>query len=126
MLWFRSGAPEISGRVMLKGTPPPEIQIALDPTSAKLRPKGYTTRHYLVSPSGGVANVFVWIKAGLSNHTFRAATESVAMEFRDAQLEPYVMGVLTNQSVRFASSDPRPRSLCSQTLLAALISTRWP
>jgi len=105
-LLFRTGRPEISGRVTLKGTPPAEIQIVLDPTSAKLRPNGLTTRHYLVSPKGGLANVFVWIKSGLTNYNSGAATEPVVMEFRGARLEPYVIGVLTNQPVRFASSDP--------------------
>jgi len=87
-LLFFTGAPEISGRVTLKGTPPAEIQIVLDPTSAKLRPNGLTTRHYLVSPNGGLANVFVWIKSGLTNYNSGAATEPVMMELSAAPTAP--------------------------------------
>jgi hypothetical protein len=97
---------EMSGQVTLKGTPPPEIQINLDPASTKLRPNGLTTRHYLVSSNGGLANVFVYIKGGLSNHTFAAPTEPVLMEFRGVQFEPYLIVVWTNQAVRFRNGDP--------------------
>lgn len=99
-------AGEISGKVTLNGTPPAEIKITLDATSAKLRPNGLTTRHYVVSSNGGLANVFVCIKAGLSNCAFKPSTNPVAMEFRGAQFEPYVIAVWTNQPVRFRNNDP--------------------
>lgn len=103
---LRAGAPEISGRVMLVGTPPAEIRIVLDPSSAKLRPNGLTTRHYVTSPGGGLGNVFVWIKSGVSSHTSPAAKDPVHMEIRGAQFEPYVVAVRTNHPVRFSSQDP--------------------
>jgi hypothetical protein len=107
IVWcLRQGQPEISGRVALRGTPPPEIQIKLDRFSATLQPNGLTTRHYLVSSNGGLANVFVWIRAGVSNHTARPATTPAVMEYRGAQLMPYVLGVQTNVTVWLRSSDP--------------------
>ena len=96
----------LEGRVILKGTPPPEIQVQLDAASAKLRPHGLTTRHYLVSSNGGLANVSVWIKSGLSNYTPKPVPDRPVMEFRSSQLEPYVLGVRTNQPARFRNTDP--------------------
>jgi hypothetical protein len=107
VVWsMRHAQPEISGRVTLQGTPKPEIKIPLDPASAKLQPNGLTTRHYLVSSNGGLANVFVWIRAGLSNHPTRPTTAPVVMEYRGAQLMPYVLGVQTNVPVWIRNGDP--------------------
>ena len=49
----RAADPEITGKVTLKGTPPAEIPIQLDPVSARIYPKGLATRHYVVAPDGG-------------------------------------------------------------------------
>src|SRR5688572_26003386 len=106
VLCIRQAQPAIVGRVSLQGTPKPEIRITLDPLSATLQPNGLTTRHYLVSSNGGLANVFVWIRAGLSNHTARPTTAPVVMEFRGAQLMPFVLGVQTNVPVWIRNGDP--------------------
>src|SRR4030095_12096025 len=57
-------AAELSGKVTLKGTPPPETKIAtMDPTCGKLNNNQLpTTRHYVTSSDGGLANVWVFIK----------------------------------------------------------------
>ena len=57
-------AAEISGKVKLTGTPPPEKQIPLDAACGKASPNGLTTRHYVVSADKGLANVFVYLKEG--------------------------------------------------------------
>ena len=110
LAWLQSGCrraePEIIGRVVLQGTPLPEININLDPTSARLRPNGLTTRHYLVSSNGGLANAFVYIKAGLSNWTAGLPATPAIMEYRGMQFEPYVIGVRVNQPVRLRNADP--------------------
>jgi hypothetical protein len=98
--------PVIEGRVVFQGTPPREIPIQFDAASARLRPNGLTTRHYVVSSKGGLANVFVWIKSGLSNETWQPAREAAVIEFRGAQFEPYVVAVRTNQVVTFRNGDP--------------------
>jgi hypothetical protein len=130
-MWcLRQAQPEISGRVTLQGTPRPEIKIQLDPASAKLRPNGLTTRHYLVSSNGGLANVFVWIRAGLSNHPARPATTPVVMEYRGAQLMPFVVAVQTNVPVWIRNGDPllhnahtRPRASGSYEMNFAMAGT---
>src|SRR6266540_2259044 len=54
----------VSGRVLLRGTPPPErvIEMTADCAAAQERPP--TTRHYTVDRDGGLANVFVVIRSG--------------------------------------------------------------
>ena len=116
-LFLRQRQPGILGRVVLKGIPPPEFAIKLDAASAKLRPNGLTTRHYLVSPDRGLANVFVSIKEVEGKEAFErppvkrswlretSSPPPVVVEFRSAQLEPYVVGVRTGQSIWFQNTD---------------------
>src|SRR6266699_4705302 len=68
-----SGA-DITGKVTLKGTPKPEITIdmAADPKCGSLHTTPITTRHYLVDKDGGLANVFVYVKSGLTEKNFPA------------------------------------------------------
>jgi len=71
-----SGA-DITGKVVLKGTPKPEITIDMtpDPKCGALHSTPVTTRHYLVDKDGGLANVFVYLKSGLTPKNFPAPAE---------------------------------------------------
>lgn len=98
-------AAEVSGKVTLKGTPPPERKIEFDETCGKLHDKDVTTRHFVVGKENGLANVFVYIKSGLEGKTFSAPTEAPVLDQQGCQYEPYVMGVMTNQKFKIQNSD---------------------
>ena len=60
------GSAQISGEVWLTGKPPPETVIRFEGTtcgSLHLEPR--STRHYLVTEDGRLANVFVYVKEGI-------------------------------------------------------------
>lgn len=92
-----ASAAGVSGRVVLRGTPPPEkpIQMTSDCAAAQKSPP--TTRHYVVNPEGGLANVFVTIRSGLERRTFPTPTNAVVMECVACQLQPYVVAVQVGQ-----------------------------
>jgi hypothetical protein len=99
------GAADLSGKVKLKGTPPPEITIQMDAVCGKLHPKPVTTRHYVVGQDNGLANVFVYIKQGVSK-TPPPAGEPPLLDQVNCIYEPYVMGVVTGQKINIKNSDP--------------------
>lgn len=99
-------AAEISGRVTLKGTPPPEKKIEFDATCGKLHTKDAFTRHHVVSADGGLANVFVYLKEGPAGKTYAPVTEKPILDQKNCFYEPYVMGVMTNQTFKVRNSDP--------------------
>ncbi len=103
-LQFGSAA-EISGKVTLKGTPPPERKIEFDPICGKLHDTDVYTRFYLVSKDGGLANVYVYIKSGLAPKTYTAPAEEPVLDQSNCLYEPYVMGVMTNQPFKIKNSD---------------------
>ena len=101
-------AADITGKVILKGTPPPEIKIdplMADPNCGKLHTGPVTTRHYLVRQDGGLANVFVYIKSGLEGKTFPAPAETPVIDQVGCLYEPYVSGVMVNQKFKIKNTD---------------------
>jgi hypothetical protein len=102
--WAAAG--DLSGKVTLKGTPPPEKAIEYEETCSKLNPTVPTTRHYVVGKDSGLANVFVYISKGLEGKKFTASTEPVELEQIGCNYNPYVFGVMVGQPVRIKNSDP--------------------
>ena len=98
-----ASAAEISGKIKLTGTPPPEKQITPDPQCGKLAPGGLATRHYVVSPDKGLANVFVWIKEGAKPTP--ATGNGQTLDQVGCEYVPYVMGVQSGQSFLVKNSD---------------------
>jgi hypothetical protein len=104
----RAGLPGVSsvaGRVTLRGTPPAETPITLDPMCARLNPTPITTRHYVVGTDGGLANVFVYIKAGAPPSKAPQAGPPL-LDNINCQFEPYVLGVRAGQPFQIRNSDP--------------------
>jgi len=98
-------AAEITGKVKLKGEPKPEVPIPLDSTTCgPVVHTPITTRHYVVAPDKGLANVFVYIKKGAP--TTPAAGDAPVLDQVDCQYQPYVMGVVAGQKVTIRNSDP--------------------
>jgi hypothetical protein len=102
--WASAG--DLSGKVTLKGTPPPETPIQYDDTCSKLKPAVPTTRRYVVGKDNGLANVFVYISKGLEGKTFTAPTEAVLLDQVGCNYNPYVFGVMVGQPVSIKNSDP--------------------
>lgn len=99
-------AAEISGKVTLKGTPPPEIKIQFDTLCAKLHTNEVFTQRYLVAPDGGLANVFVYLKDGPPGKTYAVPDKTPLLDQIDCIFVPYMMGVMTNQKFMIRNSDP--------------------
>jgi hypothetical protein len=101
-----ASAGDITGKVTLKGTPPPEITIGYDDVCSKLHPSVPTTRHWVVGKDNGLANVFVYISKGLEGKKFTAPTDAVELDQVGCNYNPYVFGVMVGQKVLIKNSDP--------------------
>jgi hypothetical protein len=102
--------PEIVGTVSLLGTPPAEIPIELGPSCGRLRRAPVTTRHFVVSPEGGLANVFVSLGQGVEGGFISTGPAPPLDQIR-CMFEPYVFGVQTNQKFFVQNSDPELHNL---------------
>ncbi|HEY3863591.1 MAG TPA: carboxypeptidase regulatory-like domain-containing protein [Verrucomicrobiae bacterium] len=99
-------AGDVTGKITLKGTPPPEKTIDYDDTCSKLHPAVPTTRHWVVGKDNGLANVFVYISKGLEGKKFTAPTQPVELDQIGCNYNPYVFGVMVGQPVAIKNSDP--------------------
>mgnify|MGYP002348582455 CR=1 FL=1 len=99
---------DLTGRVVLKGTPKPEITIdmAADPRCAALHTQKITTRHYVVGANNGLANVLVFVKSGAEKKDYPMPAETPLLDQVGCEYTPYVMGVRANQKFLIKNSDP--------------------
>lgn len=100
-----ASAAEISGKVKLSGTPPPEKTITLDAACGKLQANPITTRHYVVGADQGLGDVFVYVKEGAKPGPAPTA-KGPLLDQIGCQYSPYVMGVQAGQKFDVANSDP--------------------
>jgi hypothetical protein len=101
----------ISGTMTLIGTPPLEKVIEpllKDPVCGKAITNTPTTRFYIVSPEGGLGNVFVYIKnfSGRASHISGNQMAPKLLDQIGCQYEPYVMGAMIDQKILIRNSDP--------------------
>jgi hypothetical protein len=98
----------VSGKAFLRGTPPPEQNLKLDPISAKMwEGKNFpTTRYYLVGTDGGLRDVFVYVKSGLEGRTFPTPSEPVVMRQQGMIYLDYIVGAQTGQKIIVRNLDP--------------------
>jgi hypothetical protein len=97
-------AADITGKITLKGTPPPEVPIPFDPLCGKLHTEKATTKFYEVDSAGGLGDVFVYIKEGAKPTA--APAEPVVLDQEGCIYKPYIFGLQTKQKLLIKNSDP--------------------
>jgi len=102
-----SDASDITGRVTLKGMPPPERAVDLKSYAALAakHPNGLTTRHYQASRDGGLQHVLVYVRGSFDGVTFEAPRTSPVLDHADGLFQPYVMGIRVGQQLQLKCSD---------------------
>jgi hypothetical protein len=99
-------AADIIGKITLKGTPPPEKVLPLDPTCAKLHPNEKpTTRFYVVGKDGELADTVVFLD-GITGKSTGASLPPAVLNQHGCEYVPYVMAIETNQKLEVKNSDP--------------------
>jgi hypothetical protein len=97
----------ITGQVLLSGTPPPEAQLPFDPMCGRLWTNGPPTiGWYKLSSEGGLAEVFVYLSAGVPKRRYPLPEEPLVIDQRGCLFTPYVAGAQVCQTIRVLNSDP--------------------
>jgi plastocyanin len=101
-------AAAITGKVSLKGKKPAMPVIKMDEEAACVRlHKGPVRLEEVVAGAdGSLANVFVYIKAGLEGKTFEPVKEPVQVDQRGCTFRPHVLGIRAGQTLMVVNSDP--------------------
>ena len=99
-------AADITGKITLKGAPPEEKVLPLDPMCGKLHNAPLKTRFYVTDGKGGLGDVFVHIKSGLAGAAPAPAATPVVLDQVGCEYTPYVIGVQVGQKMKVLNSDP--------------------
>jgi hypothetical protein len=99
-------AADITGKITLKGNPPPEKELPLDPNCGALHTEKPKTRLYVVGKGGELADTFVYLKDGLTGKTFPVPSEAKVLDQKGCEYVPYVSGVQVGQKLLVKNSDP--------------------
>src|SRR5258707_12003919 len=91
-------AGEVKGVAMLDGAAPKNepIKMNADPVCVKENTTPQEQETYEVA-DGKLANVFVYVKDGLSAYTFDTPTAVVTIDQKNCRYHPHVFGVMVNQ-----------------------------
>ena len=102
-------AAEVSGVIKLDGPQPKRPPLPLTPESRKL----YEGKPYprdeveLVSPKGGIKNVFVYIRKGLPPEmSFEVPKKAALLDQKRSMFRPRVQGLFVGQNFAMRNSDP--------------------
>ena len=101
-------AGSVMGAITLEGTPPAAetIRMNSDPACAELATDTETeTEYYVVGGSGGLGNVFVYVKEGLEGRNFPAVTDPVMFDQQGCRYRPHVFGIRVGQTLTIRNSD---------------------
>lgn len=101
-------AADITGKITLRGTPPPAIEITdvkSNPDCSKLHATAPKTEHYVVGANGELANVVVSLKGVPAKAGGESATPAV-LDQKNCLYVPQIQAIQTNQKLLVRNSDP--------------------
>jgi plastocyanin len=106
----------ITGTVKLNGTPPRQrpIDMSKEPSCAAIHAnKPVTTENVVVGPSGGLANVVVYISQGWSGPPV-VATQPAEVDQKGCQYIPHVTAVDATQLMKIVNADQTSHNIHPQ------------
>src|ERR1039458_1180459 len=101
-------AGDITGIVILNGTPPPERPITPlkdDPICGKFYTEMPTTHFFVVGPNKELADVIVMLK-GIAGKSTGASAEAAVIDQKNCLYSPQILAIQTGQKLLVRNSDP--------------------
>ena len=104
-----SSAGDVIGKISLKGTPPAGPALPFEALCGKSRaelgvPATAQMRWYVTDKDGGLADVFVYLKTGVTATSAAPATP-VKIDQRGCEYTPFVSGAMVGQKIQISTSD---------------------
>jgi plastocyanin len=101
-----SGSATISGTATYtNGDPDTEIKMDADPVCASLHGDAVHTEKVVHDDAGNLANVFVYVKEGLTGN-YQTPADAHVLDQLGCQYSPHVSGMQTGQKLVIRNSDP--------------------
>ena len=103
-----STAGSISGIIRFTGKRPAarKIDMSGDPACVDAHHGKAVDESLVVSPNGGLANAFIYVKLGLEGKRFDPPSTPVTIDQNGCWFHPRVLGILVKQELAVTNSDP--------------------
>jgi hypothetical protein len=111
-----AGSASVSGKIGFEGTVPPaeKVKLTADAKCAEMHKDGLE-RQAIKVKDGGVADVLVYVKSGLTG-TYPAPAEPVLLDQNGCDYHPHMVAMMAGQKLKIRNSDdtlhnihPRPQ-----------------
>ncbi|MFI5119404.1 MAG: carboxypeptidase regulatory-like domain-containing protein [Thermoanaerobaculia bacterium] len=101
-----TGAAAVTGKIVFEGAVPPaeKFKMSADAFCAKSHPGEVAKEETVVGPDKGLANVFVYVKSGISG-TYPPPAAAAVIDQRGCTYHPHVFGMVAGQSLDILNSD---------------------
>ena len=99
----------ITGKIKFTGARPtnPRIDMSDEVACKNKYPAPPTAETVVVNPNGTLANVFVYVKAGLpAGATYPTPAAPVILDQSGCRYHPHVLGIMVGQNLEILNSDP--------------------
>lgn len=113
----KTGSATVSGKIAFEGDVPEAttVKLSADPKCEHMHEGGEMERRPVEVTDGGLANVFVYVKSGVSGE-YPPPSEAALLDQIGCNYEPHVVAVQAGQTLRIRNSDdtlhnvhPRPK-----------------
>jgi plastocyanin len=107
----RANAPQgatVTGKVKFTGVKPamPKVDMSDEAVCAKKYPTPPTDESVMVGPTGGLENVFVYVKEGLpAGATYPVPATPVELDQDGCRYHPHVLGIMVGQTLAIKNAD---------------------
>jgi hypothetical protein len=102
-------AGKVTGKVLYTGPKPARkiIDMSSEETECKRKHNGpVQSEEVILNADGTLANVFVYVSAGLEGKKFEPPKTPVKLDQNGCMFSPHVIGVMTGQPIVVSNSDP--------------------
>ena len=107
----------VTGKVLFTGKAPPrqKVDFTEDPNCAKLHKGEFFNDAIALNKNGTLANVFIYVKAGLEGKKFRPPANPITITQKGCWFEPRMMGIEAGQPFRVINADPFTHNIHPRT-----------
>ncbi|MBI1788476.1 MAG: carboxypeptidase regulatory-like domain-containing protein [Acidobacteria bacterium] len=103
-----ANAATVTGKVAFSGAKPTAKTISMEatPACARAHSTPQKSEEAVVNDNGTLRYTFVWVKAGLPDRQWPAASNTVALDQSGCMYRPHMLGVRAGQDIEVTNSDP--------------------
>jgi hypothetical protein len=98
----------VTGKILFKGKrpAPKAIDMSEEPACVEAHHGKAYDESLVLGKKGGLANAFVYVKAGLEGKTFAIPADPVTIDQKGCWFRPRVLGIQAGQVLKVVNSDP--------------------